>query len=129
MLWHGLDVCFGVEKSGPRVTGPHFPWHKPQDLDKLEPRRDPPEGGEMRHRGGSEQPVKGRRANRPKARKVSITAPSNADLQKQVGILTRERDDAVEQQRAAAEVLKIISASPTEFRPVLEVIVESAARF
>ena len=83
----------------------------------------------MRQRGGSEQPVKGRRANRPKARKVSIAAPSVADLQKQVGILTRERDDALEQQRAAAEVLKIISASPTELRPVLEVIVKSAARF
>src|SRR6516164_144962 len=83
----------------------------------------------MRHRGGSEQPVKGRHANRPKARKVSIAALSVADLQKQVGILTRERDDALEQQRAAAEVLKIISASPAEFRPVLEVIVESAARF
>ena len=83
----------------------------------------------MRQRGGSEQPVKGRHANRPKARKVSTAAPSNADLQKQVGILTRERDDALEQQRAAAEVLRIISTSPAEFRPVLEVIVESAARF
>src|SRR6516162_11059860 len=81
----------------------------------------------MRQRGGSEQPVKGRRANKPKAR--TIAAPSIADLQKQVGSLTRERDDALEQQRAAAEVLKIISASPAEFRPVLEVIVESAARF
>src|SRR6516225_2328728 len=81
----------------------------------------------MRQRGGSEQPVKGRRANVPKA--GTIAAPSITDLQKQVGILTHERDDALEQQRAAAEVLKIISASPTEFRPVLEVIVESAARF
>src|SRR6516225_10175054 len=81
----------------------------------------------MRQRGGSEQPVKGRRANVPKA--GTIAAPSITDLQKQVGILTRERDDALEQQRAAAEVLKIISASPAEFRPVLEVIVESAARF
>src|SRR6516162_8745266 len=129
MLRHGPDVCVGVEKSGHRVTKPHLPWHKPQDLDKLEPRRDPPEGGEMRQRGGSEQPVKGRRANGPKARKVSTAAPSMADLQNRVGILTRERDDALEQQRAAAEVLKIISASPSEFRPVLEVIVESAARF
>src|SRR6516225_3659249 len=81
----------------------------------------------MRQRGGSEQPVKGRRANVPKA--GTIAAPSITDLQKQVGILTHERDDALEQQRAAAEVLKIISASPAEFRPVLEVIVESAARF
>src|SRR3974390_1549538 len=81
----------------------------------------------MRQRGGSEQTVKGRRANRPKAR--TIAAPSIADLQMQVAILTRERDDALEQQRAAAEVLKIISASPAEFRPVLEVIVEGAGRF
>jgi hypothetical protein len=36
----------------------------------------------MRRRGGSEQPVKGRRANRPKARKVLTAAPSMADLKK-----------------------------------------------
>ena len=76
------------------------PWHKPQDLGKLEPRRDPPEGSEMRQRGGSEQPVKGRRANRPKARKGSTATSSMADLQKQVAILTRELKAAREQQTA-----------------------------
>ena len=44
----------------------------------------------MRQRGGSEQPVKGRRASKPKTRKLSTAAPSNADLQKQVDALTRE---------------------------------------
>ena len=53
----------------------------------------------MRQRGGSEQPVKGRRANRPKAR---ISAPSTADLQKQVGILTREAKEARDRQATAA---------------------------
>ncbi|MBH5397098.1 PAS-domain containing protein [Bradyrhizobium sp. CNPSo 4010] len=54
----------------------------------------------MRQRGGSEQPVKGRRANRPKARTVST--PSTADLQKQVGILARDANEAREQQATAA---------------------------
>src|SRR6516164_5465806 len=97
-----------------------MPWHKSQDLDKLEPRRDPPEGGEMRQRGGSEQPVKGRRPNRPKARKVSTAASSITDLQKQIGNLTRELKEAREEQTATAEVLRVISRSAFDLRAVLK---------
>jgi GAF domain-containing protein len=43
--------------------------------------------------------------------------------------LTRELDDAREQQAATVEVLKIISTSPAELQSVLEVVVRSAARF
>src|SRR5215475_3689882 len=80
----------------------------------------------MRQRGGSEKPVKGRRANRPKAR--AIVAPSVADLQKQVSILSRELKEAREQQAATADVLKVISRSTFDLHAVLQTLVESAAR-
>ena len=43
--------------------------------------------------------------------------------------LRGELDDAREQQTATAEILKIISTSPSELGPVLKVVVRSAARF
>src|SRR6516162_11386839 len=90
----------------------------------------------MRRRStAGDQPAKSRRRKtltlkRRNARKAKqAPSPSASSAEAKIAQLTRERDDALEQQRAAAEVLKIISASPTELRPVLEVIVRSAARF
>ena len=52
-----------------------------------------------------------------------------ADLEHQLETYKGELGEVLEQQTATAEVLRIISTSPTELQPVLDVVVKSAARF
>jgi two-component system, NtrC family, sensor kinase len=68
-------------------------------------------------------PERSRRESSAKRRNIS-----SADLNDQVSSLTRELAEARERQAATSDILRIISQSPTDARPVFNGIVVTAAR-
>ena len=77
--------------------------------------------------GGKTSKARGRKALKPKRRDASENAPSSTPIQRaEVARLTSELNEALEQQSATADVLRMISSSPSDIHPILDPIVRTA---
>src|SRR6516164_2623187 len=82
-----------------------------------------------RSRAGPERP-KPRNRNTVTQKRRGLRKPSaaNRKTQSDVAQYIRERDEALEREKATAEVLRVISSSPGELKPVFQAMLANAVR-
>src|SRR5215470_10128694 len=82
-----------------------------------------------RSRAGPEQAKSRRRKTKTQKHRggLKTAGPRNSSAA-DVAQLTRERDEALEREKATAEVLRVISSSPGELEPVFQAMLANAVR-